>query len=351
MMSLPQLLATPEWFPDAIYADRGLLDCYRVNRHLLSDSPFLDQRMTTRSAGKVQAAFSYDDLAKLADGVRTDRIGFVFHTSFCRSTLMAQALHIDGFSFSLKEPSFLLSLAESIRYTQALREPDRVRVALSAMLRLATGLVEPDEKTIIKPTNFANNLLPYVAETGAKILLMYSGLRSYLISILKYGERGRAFARQLYTRLMADCTELGNMEPRQALLQTDLQIAALVWQQQTDLFKKVIGNALHGQIRTLDSDVFGAHPGAVLAELFRFFDIPVSDAQLGQVLSGPVFQQHSKSGKPVDEQAILRQTREIAEQYHEELETTMRWAQSTTFSSQFTVPLPNNLTVPGAAGM
>lgn len=349
MLSIPQLLATPEWFPDALYADRGLLDCYRVNRSLLSGSSFLDQRMTARSPGKEQAAFSYAELASLADGARTADIGFIFHTSFCRSTLMAQALHVDGLSFTLKEPSILLSLAESIRYTQSLREPEKVRVALSAMLRLATGLVAENEKTIIKPTNFANNLLPYVAETGAKILLMYSDLRSYLISILKYGERGRAFARQLYTRLMSDRDGLGNMEPRQALLLTDLQIAALVWQQQMGLFMKVTGNTPHGQLRTLSSDVFGAHRDAVLAEVFRFFAIPVSDVQLEHVLTGPVFQQHSKSGRSVDDQTIQRQTEEVAERNREELESTLQWAQSTPFSLQIKVPLPSGLTVPGAA--
>jgi len=351
MKSISQLLASPEWFPDAIYADRGLLDCYRVSRKLLSSSPFLDKRMTTRSAGMEQAAFSYDDLAKLAHDARTNDIVFIFHTSFCRSTLMAQALHIDGISFSLKEPSILLSLAESIRHTRSLSDPHMIRIALSALLRLATGLVEQDEKTIVKPTNLANNLLPYVAETGAKILLMYSSLRSFLVSILKYGERGRAFARQLYTRLMSDSTELGNMEHRQALLQTDLQIAALAWQQQMDLFMKVVGKAPHGQICTLDSDAFGSHRKAVLAEVLRFFAIPASEVQLEQVLAGPVFQQHSKTGRSVDDEAIQRQTQEIADRYHEELDITMKWAQSTAFGRKITLPLPNGLHGPDAAGM
>ncbi len=70
MMSLPQLIASPDWFPDAIYADRGLLDCYQVSRQLLSESPFLDQRMTSRSAGKGQVAFSYDELTSMAAGAR-----------------------------------------------------------------------------------------------------------------------------------------------------------------------------------------------------------------------------------------------------------------------------------------
>lgn len=350
MLSIPQLLASPEWFPDALYADRGLLDCHRVNRSLLSSSSFLDQRMTARSLGKEQATFSYAELTALADGARTNDIGFIFHTSFCRSTLMAQALHAEGISFTLKEPSILLSLAESVRYTQAMREPEKVRVALSAMLRLATGLVAENEKTIIKPTNFANNLLPYVAETGAKILLMYSDLRSYLISILKYGERGRAFARQLYTRLMSDRDGLGNIESKQALLLTDLQIAALVWQQQVGLFMKVMDNTPDGQLRSLSSDVFGAHRDAALAEVFRFFSVPISDEQLEHVLNGPVFQQHSKSGRAVDDQEIQRKIEEIANKYRDELDSTLQWAQTTPFHQHIKIPLPNGLSLSGTAG-
>jgi hypothetical protein len=348
MMSFPQLLASPEWFPDAIYADRGFFDCYRVSRRLLSESPFLDQRMTTRSSGKEQAAFSYDQLTLLADDARIDEIGFIFHTSFCRSTLMAQALQVDGISFTLKEPSILLSLAESIRHTQAMRDPEKIRVTLSAILRLSTGLVESNEKTIVKPTNFANNLLPYVAETGAKILLMYSDLRSYLISILKYGERGRAFARQLYTRLMIDCDQFRRLEPKQALLHTDLQIATLVWQQQMSLFMEVLDRAEVGQMRTLDSDVFGSYREVTLSDAYKFFSIPVSDAQFAQIISGPVFQQHSKSGRAVDDQTIQNQSEEIAVRYHEELEMTLRWAQSTSFGQIIRKPLPNSLTIQGA---
>jgi hypothetical protein len=345
MLSIPQLLAAPEWFPDAIYVDRGLLDCYRVDRRLLTDSPFLDQRMTAHALGREQARFSHAELAPLAATARTGDIGFIFHTSFCRSTLMAQALHVDGLSFTLKEPSILLSLAESIRYTQALRDPEKIRVVLPAMLQLVTGLVAPHEKTIIKPTNFANNLLPHVAETGARILLMYSDLRSYLVSILKYGEQGRAFTRQLYVRLIQDCDEFARSDPRKTLLLTDLQIAALVWQQQMSLFTRVLESAPDGQVYTLASDDFGAHQQAVLAEVFRFFSIPVTDAQLQQVLAGPVFQQHSKSGQSIDNQQIQRKSREIAERHQEELDSTLQWAQTTVLASRATVPLPRPLPV------
>lgn len=59
--------------------------------------------------------------------------------------------------------------------------------------------------------------------------------------------------------------------------------------------------------------------------------------------------QHSRSGRSVDAQKILHQTREIADLYREELESTLQWAQSTPFSLQARVPLPNGLSVPGAA--
>lgn len=343
MLSVQQMLLSPEWFPDAIYADRGVLDCYKVSRRLLAESPFLDQRMTVLSGGREQASFTYEHLMPLADSVRTSDMGLIFHTSFCRSTLMAQALHLDGVSFALKEPSILLSLAESIRYTRVMRDPEKIRVALAAMLKLITGLVAENEKVIIKPTNFANNLLPYVAAAGMKILFMYSDMRSYLISILKYGERGRLFARQLFARLMSDCVEFGGMDPKQSLLHTDLQIAALVWQQQVSLFMEVIGGASHGQIRTLSSDAFGSDKKLALTQAYDFFSIPVSDGQIDAVLEGAVFQRHSKSGKSVESDSIQRQTQEIALKYHDELESVIQWSQSTPFAARVNLPLENSL--------
>ena len=349
MLSLEQLRSSPEWFPDAIYADRGLLDCYRVDRHLLAEAPFLDQRMTSRAGGKIQIVFSFDELAGLAAGARMADIGFVLHTSFCRSTLMAQALHVDGVSFSLKEPSILLSLAESHRYTQTLRDPTKLRTALPAMLRLATGLVDASEKVIVKPTNFANNLLPYVADSGAKILLMYSDLQSYLVSILKYGERGRAFARQLFTRLLADYAPFREMEPRHALLHTDLQIAALVWKQQMNQFKQILSSTPAQQVRTLASDDFGAHREAALAETFKFFSVPLDAGQFAGVLSSAVFQQHSKSGRSVDNQEIQQQNQAVADRHRDEIQATLQWAASTPLCGTIEVPLPNALLVPALA--
>lgn len=347
MLSLAQLLTSPEWFPDAIYADRGLLDCYRVDRRLLTESSFLDQRMTSRAAGKIQTVFTPDELVQLAAGAHLADFGFIFHTSFCRSTLMAQALHVDGISFTLKEPSILLSVAESVRYTHALREPDKIRVALPAMLRLASGLAAADEKVIVKPTNFANNLLPYIAESGAKILLMYSDLKSYLLSILKYGERGRAFTRQLFIRLMVDSREFGGMDPKQIVLLTDLQIAALAWKQQIGLFRQILGSAAQGQTASVDSAIFGAHRDAVLAGVFEFFGIPITPHQLAQILSGPVFQQHSKSGKSIDDQALQQQNRALEEKYRDELHDTEQWAEATPLGGPIGLPLANSLAVTG----
>ncbi|MEZ5543251.1 MAG: hypothetical protein R3F42_14615 [Pseudomonadota bacterium] len=346
MISLTELLAMPELFPDAIFADRGLLDCYRVDRTLLAESPFLDNRMTARSGGRERVSYTDAEIQALASGARTEAIGFIFHTSFCRSTLMAQALHVDGQSFALKEPSILLSLADSIRNTRTMRDLDKVSVTLPAMLRLTTGLMTAGEKVIIKPTNFANNLLPHVARTGARILLMYSDLRSYLTSILKYHNRGRAFTRQLYVRLMADSRELRDMDPRRALLLTDLQIAALVWKQQMNLFTQVMQDTPPGQICTLASDVFGARREETLAEVFRFFAIPLVPGRLADILSGPVFQQHSKSGKSVDEHSIQQDNRMIADTHKEELEAALHWAESSTTGGRVVVPLPNALPVP-----
>lgn len=347
MLTLAEAAASPEWFPGALYANRGLIDCYRVDRALLATSPFLDQRMTARARAKDQVRFAFEDLGELADADRTRRIAFVFHTSFCRSTLMAQALHLDGISFSLKEPAILLSLAESIRFTQSFKDPARIRMTLHAMLKLATGLVTEHEKPVVKPTNFANNLLPYVAESGARILLMHTDLRAYLVTIAKYGEPGRLFTRRLFTRLMQDSPEFGNLPPRDALMLTDLQIAALCWKQQIALFAKTLESTPANQVRTLTGDLFGAQPRAALGGVCAFFDIPVSAGQLDDIVTGPVFQQHSKDGKNVDNEAIRRRNQAAEERYRDEIEAVLRWTEASPLGGHPTLPVERALAVPG----
>jgi hypothetical protein len=89
-------------------------------------------------------------------------------------------------------------------------------------------------------------------------------------------------------------------------------------------------------------------PSGWFPEVFSFFDIPVSEQQFEQVLAGPVFQQHSKSGKTVGDQAIAHQTEAIAERHHEELESALQWAANTIFANRVRIPLPNELVLPEA---
>ncbi len=310
---------------------------------MLHKSSFLDKRMTAHASGKRQVQFTVDELVQLENKVDPKSINFIFHTSFCRSTLMSKALHVDNVNFSLKEPSVLLSLAESIRFTQGMNNPAMRKVALPVILKLITGLIHENESVLIKPTNFANNILPEVVSSGAKVLLMYSDLKSYLISILKYGESGRGFARQLYTRLMVDCDKYKNMKPQQALLLTDLQIATMVWRQQMELFVEMLTIAPDGQIATLSSEVFKNNQSKTLQSAFDFFEIQVSEDIVESIINGPVFQQHSKSHKNVDNESIERQTLAVENKYQDEIEATLKWAEKFKIQFDVTLPLKNNL--------
>lgn len=343
MKSIDELIADPAWFPDTIYVEQRFLDCHKVSRPLLEECSFLDQRMTARCSERTQVAFSYEILDEIARKPMKCPVNFIFHTSFCRSTLMAQALHMDGISFSLKEPGILLSLAESCRQTWMSQDPGKAKQTFEAILRLITGLAIEGESIVIKPTNLANNLLPYALASGRKVLLMYSDLRSFLVSILKYGERGRAFSRHLYTRLKHECDFFKTMDQDQALLLTDLKIAALAWKKQMSAFTVALNDAKPGQVCTLDSAAFSANKPEVLSRVYEFFDIPASRDQVESIASGPVFQRHSKNKKDIDDAEILQQRMDLEDRFRDDIETTLAWAGSISFASHLTLPLWNDV--------
>lgn len=340
MITLQDLIADPQLFPSAIYADRQFFDCHRVDRTLLAESAFLDQRMTRNAPAAAQASFSFDELEAYGRDAAERPVNYIFHSSFCRSTLMAQALHVDGVNFSLKEPMVLHSLAESCRYTASMQADERIRHTLNALERLLSGLVRDDEQVLIKPTNFANNLLPYAVASGHRILLMYSDLESYLVSILKYGEQGRAFARQLFTRLRQDCDDFRKPDIDRSLLMTDLMIAALTWKQQVGVFIAALEQAADDQVRTLNSTVFADQTEATLAAAADFFGIGLDAAEIA---AGPVFRQHSKSGKAVDNAAIQQQKQAVADKFRGDLDAVMAWAGAHEFGRHVRTPLPSGL--------
>ena len=186
-------------------------------------------------------------------------------------TLLARILDQSGQVLSLKEPHIIAQLAQATR-ARGLRARDRLSTdGLGAALDRLAGLIErrwtPSEAILIKPTNLANNLIPDLVARGGKAIFLYGPLESFLRSMIAYGEEGRVFMRSLAQAMIRD----GELRFHQQAELNDLQIGALAWRAQLDLFRYWLGRLGPTRATSLNFSDFAAEPQRGARAVAEFF--------------------------------------------------------------------------------
>lgn len=313
------------WLPYSYNPRTKDLTFAHVPREAHRAAVFLDARFIANAPQTPPVKIS--DLP--GDAVRESAgpLHFIFHSSFCCSTLLTRALDLPGVSMGLKEPSVLLSLAESA----ADPDPEASRTILDLLSRP----LAPGETQIVKPSNMANLLAPLVlrARTDAKLLLMHSSLETFLRAIARRGMDGRGFARSMYQRFAPSISLGTSFTTDQLLLQTDLQIAAQAWMMQAQLFAD-LREQFPDRFALLSSDALLSQKPQTLARVGAFFALPQQDWDA--IANGPVFSGHAKEhGRPFDAEAYKQQN--TSANAASDIAEIMQWAAA--FSRQYRAPL------------
>ena len=258
----------------------------RVGRGALAAEAFLDQKWD-RSALH-HTAVRFEDLPAPA---APPKLNFIWHTSFCCSTLIAASLDSLGKSLSLKEPKILVDLADAKRRGDLARAPG-LPPAILALLARRFGA---GEQILVKPSNGANALIGEAsASTEGRALLLHSDCRAFLVSVAKNGEPVRAYVRGLFMALMADRPGAVRWPAGDLMRLTDLQLAAVAWQLQMAVLRRA-AESLGERARSLNSADFLAEPKATLNALDDFFAIGIGRTVIGRTVTGPDFRRDPKS--------------------------------------------------------
>jgi hypothetical protein len=340
---LSNLLNDPSWFPAAIDIKTNQINFVQIDRNSLSKEAFLDQRMKG-SITAHQTVPLRDVMAEVA-GQQPKAPLFIFHTAFCCSTLLARALDKTGTALSLKEPDVLMGLANALRVDEQVRQSEEnANLLVSTVFKLLARQFNGDERIIAKPTNAANNLLGHAIKSGSRIVLLYGDLHSFLVSVLKKGEPCKSFVRTQYNIFSLDPGGVSLIPQRQAVSFTDLQIAALVWRHQIELFQSLLATAPKEQVVSLNFEIFLESPTQALSAVSQFFGLNHSDDDIEDIINGPIFTRNSK----FDEQDYGAEQRDmdvsrIEERYGDILTQIEAWAGQTRLSNDVTLPLPNAL--------
>jgi len=342
MPNSEDLATRPEYFLQELDLARRECGFLRLDRGAYRASAFLDHRIKSASRDAVRAPL--DVMDRLRAELRpadAPPINYIFHTAFCCSTLVSRSLDLEGACTGLREPSVLMQMANAKRTAVP-----GWREALDTTLFLLAKCCGTGEAVLIKPTNAANNLLEDVLampRTGG-VLLLYSSLKYFLVSILKKGEAGRAFVRQLFAVLRMDSAGTRSLDPEALSRLTDLQIATFTWYVQMDNYQRLLERHPQRHIATLDCDRFLAEPLETLVKLCAFFGIDADRDGLAQVVAGPVFAKSSKNTAD-DYDAAVREAeyQQVLEENREAVEAMLSWSERLRPEGAISLPLPRAL--------
>jgi hypothetical protein len=337
-----ELVGDFRWFPEDFHAARQLLSFVHAERAELARQPFLDHRWKQDKLPRRQAALD-DVTQELNQGVPL-RLDFIWHTSFCCSTLLTRALDRPGRCLALSEPLVLVSIAD-VKRAASLDQGWQLSRLPETVLRL---LARPDvagASVLTKPSNFANILIADAARlTRGKSLLLYSDLPSFLYSVLRSGLPLRKYVRRLFSNLIGQMRDALPWSQAEIFQMSDLEIAALAWHLQILEFQAA--SRLLGPTRSasLDCDAFLSDPAGALKALDGFYGLGLGDEHITAVMTGPLLKQHSKAPTVAfDAKRRTEQTEAAKRQFGRDVERVVEWSYTASPLTPRGLPVPNPL--------
>jgi len=326
------------WFAENFDLARKSLSFVRTDRGTLAAQPFLDYRWKTDPL--LHREMPLDAvLAELPQTAPPPHLNFIWHTSFCCSTLIAKTLDLAGHNLSLCEPQILVPGADLKRsgiFTGNRLSPRLPEIVFRLLAR------SPGGKVLVKPSNFANVLIADAARTTrGKALFLYSDLETFLISVAKSGIPLLKYARRLFSNIAGDSGQPLPWKSHEIFQMSDLEIAALVWHLQIGEFRRTWRAFDPGCIASLNCDAFLANPAATIAKLDAFFDLGLGGAHSERVLAGPLLRSHSKSpGEPYDAKRRTEEKAVARRRLGADLERVIEWSYRACSGTPRGAPLP-----------
>ncbi|UNK50791.1 hypothetical protein MNR01_07255 [Lysobacter sp. S4-A87] len=244
-----QELGEARWFPTDLDVPSRTFSFVALDDAVIDRSSFLDTRIDAPLAAAVQVGQA--QIQRDQRGQRdlpSARVAWLFHTSFCGSTLAARALHCPPAAVCLREPLVLRRLADARHRAMPLQGLLETTVGLLARPWHAGGAV------VIKPTHAALNLASdmLAATPGSRAVVLTSSLQDFLVSNLKKPPESQSRIPQLAERALAIGTFASRLPP-QALAPPDLLCAAaLQWAAQREVMADLVAVDDGARVRAID---------------------------------------------------------------------------------------------------
>jgi hypothetical protein len=322
-----RLLADPHWFPHHIDLETGELALSPATRERLAAEPFIDGRSDFSTGPPIRV--------KLADALATDDRSdvepdrMIFHVGFCGSTLLATLLDRPGRVFVAREPNVLAELANA-----KIAGAD-VDLPLRLVRHLLRRPWSAGEKTVCKPSNWVNNLLPEFTREPAAIRPLFISMepRAFLVAAFRGGRDRLAFLISLAAHLASAAS--GGREAWRAAsaaaadpLDRAARIVLAAHHMQTRLFAVAQAEGGWGAEHRLDFSNLQADPSEAARQASRALEVDLSNAELVEAVEAKAGQ-HAKQ-RSVGYSAERRATEDQAVEHHHRarIDAALEWSRS-----------------------
>ena len=210
-----EILASPQFLLHSLNTIEGMLNFINCDRVRLSQTSFIDGRSSLSSNSTSYTIPLEYALAWHANRNDQDSVNrFIFHTSFCGSTLMARMLNSKGKVFTYKEPQIFLQLADmQSRQADLCRNNERWNRLLEFVLSQFSAPWSPGEVNLIKPSNWVNTLICdlLTASDQSKVVFLSMTAESFLTAVFRGGSERVQYIYNLVHHLKQSLPEYGEL--------------------------------------------------------------------------------------------------------------------------------------------
>ena len=326
-----RLMAEPVNFLHGIDLDADHAVFFETNRRLLGDAAFVD--------GRSDIASGPPEFARLSELMRTapsepSPERFIFHMSFCGSTLLSRLIDVPGQSLVLKEPNCLVDLSTWKSLTRRTRaSTERLGPALQLAGKALRRPFELGEAVTVKPSSWANNLIEELVADGAGILPLFVTIdrSDFLRAVVRGGTARLTFTAQLAWHMASDVAGGDDLLAVAAAAGRDplgkaANLALVAHHLQLGAFRRGLHRGGWGAGRILGFRTITQSPLEAAVKTCRALRLPVEKDELARNVerhSGRHAKQpligSSAASRSADDAAVLAHHRET-------LESALAWA-------------------------
>lgn len=333
---LEELLEKPRYFPIHVDFAHDRLVLLETTRKRLAATPFLDGRAEFADGDAISVSLS----DALASGwhapAEPDR--FIFHVAFCGSTLLSTLLDVPGRSFAAREPQVLVGLANAKgRISNA-----RLRPTLELVSGLLRRQWRAGERSLCKPSNWANNLLPELsASTHPKrALFITNDPRDYLHALFRGGRERMEYVIRCTHHLLQGLPDR-DMLWQQACaevssgVETAARLALIALHLQLHLFDAALRSGASGDAEMVSLDDIEADPLGACLVAAEVLELDIPRAQLEAAVAARLGSYAKSPGREFSPEARRAENAQVEVAYGAIIDRVLDWAALTGLKNRF----------------